>query len=189
MSTRDRSPNKKGREDVARLLPALMEAGFTGRNELARSIGVSGSTVSAAAALVGIRFDALETATATAVAANRALAKRAGLAEEFAEQASKLLGAIDVADAAAARALMVAAAIGADKALALDAYVRARVAEDAADQVRQDAIREERIRLQAQSSAAALVKATNDELELLRLEAAADGVDLDDLAALTEEFE
>jgi hypothetical protein len=106
---------------------AELHAQGCGRNEIARRLGVGETTVSRAAVIAGVRFDATATQAATKSRSVQLAEQRADLAELSAELATKAGRRLrieldaEVLDPTAVRALGTAFGITADKFVALTA--------------------------------------------------------------------
>ncbi|MGW4121043.1 hypothetical protein [Nocardia sp. NPDC004711] len=166
-----------------RLEELVVEQGL-GRNELARMFGVSASTVSLAAKRAGVSFATRPPAEAVAALRRRVTTRRYALAEQLAVTAVRVLEAIDPGDAAAARQLAIAGAVLVDKAILLDAQVQADIERAEAEHDRAEAAEEQRVHAELMRNARQLVEQSGGvdaAREKLRLEALAEGIDLDAL--------
>lgn len=99
--------------------PTVAELAANGiaRNEIARRIGVSPSTVSLAAENLGIKFDRAQTSAATAARVADFKARRVELAEKFAEVSDAILEAVNprTPDARDLRDRLTAAGVSVDR--------------------------------------------------------------------------
>jgi len=124
-------------EQIAPDVAELHAAGH-GRNEVARRLGVSTGTVSAAARIAGVEFDRSSTEVATRTRAVQLADHRADLAEMAADLATKagrrLRIELDatILDPTTVRALGTTFGIAADKLAALSATVTDETSEHAA---------------------------------------------------------
>ena len=130
MSSDGTGPGAKGPPTVAEQVApdvAELHAQGHGRNEIARRLGVGETTVSRAAVIAGVRFDATATQAATKSRSVQLAEQRADLAELSAELATKAGRRLrieldaEVLDPTAVRALGTAFGITADKFAALSA--------------------------------------------------------------------
>ena len=130
MSSEDPGTSAKDPPNMAeQIAPQVAElhAQGHGRNEVARRLGVGTATVSRAAAIAGVRFDATATEVATRSRTAQLAEQRADLAELSAELATKAGRRLrieldaEVLDPTAVRALGTAFGITADKFAALSA--------------------------------------------------------------------
>lgn len=120
---------------------AELHAQGHGRNDIARRLGVGETTVSRAAVIAGVRFDATATQAATKSRSVQLAEQRADLAELSAELATKagrrLRIELDatILDPTTVRALGTTFGIAADKLAALSATVTDETSEHAAAEV------------------------------------------------------
>lgn len=127
-------------EQIAPEVAELHAAGH-GRNEVARRLGVSTGTVSAAARIAGVEFDRSSTEVATRTRTVQLADHRADLAEMAADLATKagrrLRIELDatILDPTTVRALGTTFGIAADKLAALSATVTDETSEHAAAEV------------------------------------------------------
>jgi len=144
MSGDGTGPGAKGPPTVAEQIAAdvaELHAQGHGRNEIARRLGVGETTVSRAAVIAGVRFDATATQAATKSRSVQLAEQRADLAELSAELATKagrrLRIELDatILDPTTVRALGTTFGIAADKLAALSATVSDETSEHAAAEV------------------------------------------------------
>ena len=141
MSSDGTGPSAKDPPSLAEQIAAdvaELHAQGHGRNEVARRLGVGETTVSRAAVIAGVRFDATATQAATKSRSVQLAEQRADLAELSAELATKagrrLRIELDatILDPTTVRALGTTFGIAADKLAALSATVTDETSEHAA---------------------------------------------------------
>ncbi|QSE90309.1 helix-turn-helix domain-containing protein [Rhodococcus pseudokoreensis] len=109
------------RETIAPDVAKLHAEGH-GRNEIARQLDCSPSTVTKAAEIAGVTFDRTATVQATEAAKLDAKARRSRLAVRWLDIAEQALDAISPHNPRDARDLAVVAGVATDKSLRLDEF-------------------------------------------------------------------
>ena len=144
MSSDGTGPQAKGPPPMAEQIApdvAELHAQGCGRNEIARRLGVGETTVSRAAVIAGVRFDATATEVATRSRTAQLAEQRADLAELSAALATRAGRRLmieleaEVLEPTAARALGTVFGITADKFAALSADANDATSEHAAAEI------------------------------------------------------